>query len=494
MNLDIFDYFNALNENYILLLTSNIKEKTAINNVIEKKNNLNIGKETLGCRIGLINDQFVVHITGASGISFTNSLGRIISSIFENKRMPSPALILLTGICWGNPEYVNHGDIIISTSVCSLNSSVIEKDSVTYKDKTYDSNLSIDDCKKDLLSISNTIKIGRIGSLEAKYASSDKRNHLLKQYPLLYGGEMEAFGFIPSVTSKIPWLIVKSVSDYGDDDFNQDHQQASALIVSNKIPNILAILSSIGLVNLKIISDDQLALKSTLLGDTLSVYRKNIPSDALNDYLNDHFGPDLLWKLKSYSTEPEYNEYFADDISCLLLELIQNSFKYGEADNVVIHFYCDKIVVKENGNPYDLNKLTGSNGGSRAWYTFKNKYIDNGSVSYRLKSNLHNFVFKLLDNLLIEIKSKCTARVRRNAVGSGYRSSGVLEYDESCKAVYIDVRNVIMRSRGIIIAQDIKKLMDDGKVVLVACKSKQQEKDFRVDLGPDTDHLRIFVD
>ncbi|KOO11159.1 hypothetical protein AKJ18_30540, partial [Vibrio xuii] len=102
--------------------------------------------------------------------------------------------------------------------------------------------------------------------------------------------------FVPSM-AHIPWLVVKSVSDNGDDDFNQDFQTEAAKLASNTVAKIVDICADNGLISLNTSTAENLMLVDRLLGKTIKLPIEELTPNNLNDYLNDVIGPQIEYKL-----------------------------------------------------------------------------------------------------------------------------------------------------------------------------------------------------
>ena len=117
----IRNHHKALDENYVLLLTSNKVERAAVNKVLQNVCDADIARNTRGCNIGQLGRRLALHVTGDSGISKELSVGRIATSLLSDPQFPKPILVLLVGFCWGNPAFANVGSVVVSTHVSSLN-------------------------------------------------------------------------------------------------------------------------------------------------------------------------------------------------------------------------------------------------------------------------------------------------------------------------------------------------------------------------------------
>lgn len=121
IKIQIENHANELDANYILLLTSNAIERKAVNNVLHKLCEADVGRDTRGCNIGFLGRRLALHVTGDSGISKPLSVGRIAGSLLADQQFPKPALVLLVGFCWGNPQKAAVGTVVLSPHIVLLN-------------------------------------------------------------------------------------------------------------------------------------------------------------------------------------------------------------------------------------------------------------------------------------------------------------------------------------------------------------------------------------
>ena len=63
MKIQITDYYDVLNENYVLICTSNSLEKDAVNRLLSNRRELEVDMNTSGCSIGLLSNRFVIHLS-----------------------------------------------------------------------------------------------------------------------------------------------------------------------------------------------------------------------------------------------------------------------------------------------------------------------------------------------------------------------------------------------------------------------------------------------
>lgn len=491
--LNLEKYADAITDNYYLILTSNSKEKTAVNKMMSNRRNLMLGIPNKGASIGVIGGSFVVHITGTSGGSDKLSTSTIVTQYISRDRLPLPNFVLLVGFCWGNPKKTSVGDILLSKQIISLNSQVANKEGLKYKHKYFSSEIDI---QTEVLSTiarqsGYSLKVGDLASLELLLSNTNIRDEIISNYPSILGGEMEAFSLLPSLNS-IPWLVIKSVSDFGDNDFHRDEQISASNDVSSLIPLIIPQIIQDNNLVFSMSSPNSKLLLDTLLGGTIKIDKESFSFENMNDYLNDAIGPQFMFKLSQYSSGVEYDEEFPLLMTDFLLETVQNSFRYGKAKSVSVSFNRNNISLYETNNAYDATKLTGTNGGASAWKRLKEIYINSGEVTYSLYGRSQKITLSKVDKNFKRIINDCSAVIIPKTIRAGFISE-VLSSNEECEEVYVDVKNIFMTSRQMDIIADVKRLVDEGKLVYISCKNESEVARYQNNLVDCLSAVKVFV-
>lgn len=489
MTIKLNNFHDILNENYILLMTSNSLEKDAVNNIFKPKYKVDLNLANKGCYIGLIDRIIVVHLSGTSGVTSADSISRIVIEFISNRDIPQPKAVLLAGFCWGNPNKTITGKTVISNTIYSLNSSIVKGSGQHFKEKIFHSKLANEYLVSDCLN-------GPLASLERLISSNEFRDEIISQFPTILGGEMEGFGFIPTLDSKrIPWLIIKTISDFADNQFNRDLQEYSAKNVANYIPHLVKEISlELELDN----SNDRLDhLKNILIGNSINILRNEFEEDILNDFLNDTIGPVVESKLQEYfyaldtSGDSTFVRYFCD----VILEIAQNSFKHGGSREFKISFHSKTIILQDEGTEFDYSQIKGSRGGATAWKKIKENFIDKQFVRYsHTKSNIYKFHLEGVKDFLINLREKCSVRIKPGTIGANQSRYQILEYDESCTSVYIKDKNNRMSSRRHYIIEEIKKLLLKDLTVYLSVIDEIDAKEYQEALIDFGEKLFIIYD
>lgn len=492
--MDIFlpAFYDVLNNNYILLASSNSKEKKAINDkLINKRECTLTHNQNNKCYIGMLENTFVIHLTGSSGISATDSISRLIIEYISNDKLPIPAFVIITGFCWGNPNHTDQGDILICNEIYSLNYTKVNDDADNYKKLVFKSKFQIEE---DIVcSLNNQIKTGTMISSEKLYSSTEKRDEIIKKYPNIIGGEMEGFGCIPNFEKNfIPWLILKAVSDFGDNDYNMDMQDEMAQNAVNQIASIIQIIKDDNQIKLSLNNN----FVNILTGDVLEVTIDNILGDDLNDYLNDIIGPIIEQKLEVYYVEKDKNNTFIRLFCDLILEVLQNAFKHACAEKVKVNFFQTKITIEEMGEGFtfhNLEELVDGRGGFNAWSNIQKEFIRTKKVSYSSNKKKHEFKLDFLTTYLKDLIENCKVSIIKSSIGSSLSAKKVIKYNNTCKEVFVDDTNVRMSSRRLALAREVKELLDKGVKVYLLVDDEQNASMYRNVLSDNMENLKVVV-
>ena len=493
MNIDIQNYCDALNENYLLIVTSNSKEKDAVNRVISNRKNITVHLSTGGCSIGLLDGMFVIHLTGTSGISTELSASRLVVEFVSRSNIPTPGIVYLVGFCWGNPAKTKIGDIVIASTIDSLNSRSINVEETVYKGTQYRSSIDLGSIAQEINREIPNSKLGELASLETLLSSTSERDKLLHLRPHLIGGEMEAFGFVPSLR-QIPWIVIKSVSDFGCDNFERSNQASSATSSAFALPALNKLLKDNEFINFSISKSNELLLLDYLFGNEIRVLKSRVNSDELNDHLNDEVGVIIERKLEYYLNDNGYDRSFLRYFCDLILEVLQNSLKHSGASFASVKFYPNKIVINDDGDEYSLENLKGDEGGASSWRRIKSYGLDTNLVSYTFKKKSHYFEMSSASKELMDAVKNCTASIIPSMIGSGYGRQVALSYNKECEIIYLEDGNVRMTSRRIALIGEVKRLLDEGKKVYVKVSDNAYAEEYRMALKEYSDNLRILIE
>lgn len=489
MKIKLENFKETLNSNYILLITSNSLEKDAVNEILIPKIKVDIDLNCKGCYIGVIENNIAVHMSGTSGVVSEDSISRLVIEYISNSDFPKPKAVLMAGFCWGNPNITKSGQTIISNTVYSLNSSVVKNENLEFKEKIFQSkfqNKYLNSCCLN----------GAIVSLEALITENQYRDKIINQYPSILGGEMEGFGYIPSLESRgIPWLIIKTISDFADNQYGRDIQKESAINSAKHIPKLIAEITS-EFENYN--SDKKLEhLKNILRGKSINIKRTEFSEETLNDFLNNIIGPIVESKLQEYfyavdkTGDSIFVRYFCD----VILEISQNSFKHGKSTEVEISFHTKTIILQDDGIDYNVSQIEGNRGGATAWQKVYNHFIKKGFVRFtHTKKNVNKFHLENVKEFLANLREKCSVKIRPETVGAIQSRYQILEYDESCTSVYLNDNYNRMSSRRRSIIEQVKTLLEKNITVYLSAHDEYEAKEYQDALVEFGEKLIVLYD
>ncbi|KFF06073.1 nucleoside phosphorylase-I family protein [Flavobacterium reichenbachii] len=488
MIIELQNFKDILNNNYILLITSNSIEKDAVNNIFLSKTKVKINLETKGCYIGLIESHIVVHLSGTSGITSEDSIGRLVIEFISNNEFPKPKVVLMSGFCWGNPNNTHTGQTIISNTVYSLNSDIINDKNRTFKLRLFQSKL-----QKEYLT--DFCINGEVASLETLIANNHYRDDIINQYPSILGGEMEGFGYIPTLHSKkIPWLILKTISDLADSQFTRENQKKCAEKSANLIPLLINELDS------EFEEDNNLDtdhFKNVLRGNILHIKKTDFSEESLNDFLNDNIGVILESKLKEYfftvdqqTGDSNFVRYFCD----VILEICQNSFKHGKSTDFTISFLPKDIILEDNGIDFDISKIQGIKGGSTIWKKIDTNFLKTGIARYSHQPNIYTFHLETVKISLRNLREQCSVKIVSGTIGAIQSRNQILEYNKDCTSVYLKDKFNRMTSRRLTIIEEVKSLLEKDLTVYLSVHNQSEAEEYQNALINFGDKLIILYD
>lgn len=499
MSISITNYYDILDDNYGLILTANSVEKEAVKKLLGDDIKADIGITHQGSALSFADPHILLHVTGTAGGSSEKSVGYIARHFLGGKR-PRPAFLILVGFCWGNPRRVSVGDVIVATTVASLNHQRESPEGRMYERADKISPVVLDQQVIDEIAAGKPFRIhnGTIASAELYLAAEGPRDALIDQHPDLLGGEMEAFGFLADLRD-VPWIIVKGVSDDAGAEIDKKNQLFAAERAASLTSELVKWLTASTAFPTPAMTSPRSALIDAIIGDSIAISRVDDLA-RLNDHLNDEIGPKLEQRLLRYISDDSAQAGLHRALMKLILEIIQNAMRHGNAGRAVLTFYETRIEVIDDGEHFDLGSLSGDRGGAMAWEDFSTRFLHTGMATVTStqgqgkRGNHYGFKVNLLTEALRKARAKCSATIQHGAIGAPGGSQPVLRYDPDCQTIHVSVHDVRMFSRSRILVQAIIAEIEAGKTVYVACPDTDEmrvhEHMLRDYLGPQ---LRIYV-
>ena len=489
MKIKLVNFRDVLTNNYILVITSNSIEKDAVNKILAPKTKINLDLNNTGCYIGLIENNIVIHLSGTSGIASQDSIGRLVIEFISRSEFPEPRFVLMVGFCWGNPKNAKSGQTIIANTVYSLNSTVVKEGKQQFKSVIFQNKFQRSFLESDCLN-------GAICSLETLIADANFRNDIIDQYPTILGGEMEGFGYIPTLASKkIHWLILKTVSDLADEDYIRKNQEDSALKSAVLLPKLIKEIEH----ELEDYNSSKSLdhLKNILKGKVININRNEFTDESLNDYLNDIIGPVIESKLQEYfyAIDETGDSTFVRCFCDLILEICQNSFRHGKSTDFKISFHSKTIILNDDGVDFDISKIVGERGGAKAWRNVHDIFIQREFVRYsHSKANVHKFHLEKVKDFLTNLRENCSVRIVPGTIGNVFSRNQILEFDKSCTSVYLKDNINRMTSRRLSLIDEVKKILEKDITVYLSVQNEYEAKEYQNSLIDFGDRLIIIYE
>lgn len=471
----------ALDQNYVLILTSNQTEKDAVNAQLVNARPAKVDHNQHGCRLGQIGSRPILHLTGTSGAQTPLSVARLARAVVK-PGMPRPALVLLVGFGWGDPDRTSIGQVMVATRVLAFNHRRVAAKTETYRTQPYVSSLfgleaEIVERLKTRPDLTGLAVHGAILSAETHVGRTTLSRKLIRENPEAIGGDMEAYDLVPELD--VPWLVIKGVSDAAANNTDTAEQKLAASHAAKTLPDMLTILEDVEALQPPRDDDHALYVLDILMGKTVHVSLPPPNVDGLNTYLEDTVAPQLERRISQY---PDSSSAFITGLTTLLLEIAQNAIRHGNASAVHVDFEDGAIILRDDGATYELADLlsaTRPRGGSAAWGQFCAEFIDTKRVEYsrrtpKRQGNIYRFKLSYISLELVKARQHCSV-----SIGSYDRARGdglptTLHYDERCEVLYVEVKTSRMISSRMNLVREIDALLVSGKRVFLSCRDSKE--------------------
>ena len=183
-------------------------------------------------------------------------MGGSIQTCTEAINKLIPKALIMVGIAFGKSDRnQNIGDVLVSKGVCIYDPSRVNEDgSIDYRGSTPESNLTLfnrftqdSEHNYSFNEKRNTARIigGLLLSGERLVDNKQYKQQLFDQYPSAVGGEMEGAGvYAVCATNNIPWILVKSICDWGDGNKVKEYQERCAYIANSYLHSKLMSLEA----------------------------------------------------------------------------------------------------------------------------------------------------------------------------------------------------------------------------------------------------------
>lgn len=509
-DLDVESLNNALNNNYIIVLTTNSNERKAVSQILHHsaKSIVNVAND--GARLGLCETQLILHLTGTSGGQADKAVGRITRGILSNPRMPKPTAVILVGIGWGVPTKCGLNDVILSGKLVAVNQIRFEGANLSHvaipRESPWVSELA--DVSAEIGHMlgyvdekSNPLKVGVLASGEQFLAEDTVRDSLVAALPDIMGGEMEGWDFVADL-GDIPWIQLRGVCDFANTTLSRIHQMNAAEQAARFLPSVIVALEKRERLSPIIRNSATVGLLEVLAGDALHISSPEDKHVNLNHHLNYQFGPSLIWRIAQYALGTPSNVGLAHLLTTLFLEMAQNALRHGGATVVTIGFGNKSVSYSDNGNVFDLYALaTNQNGrgGCEALknvlkYLVKTNFIEITNENNRgSRINKYKILFPMLSKKIREAREQCPLKINSSIYGQSDIDKKI-SFNPDCDTLFFDATNFMMMSMNIDIVENIQYIINSGYNIIISCQHEVQKNFFENSLlVPENREVSVIV-
>lgn len=485
----------SLDDNYILVLTTNNKERDAVRQVLSEAHSAEVRMRTSGAQIGFLGENFCVHLNGTSGAQSDNSIGRmarkLTQKIMGQTQFPKPKLVVVVGFCWGNPQHTDILDVIVASRISDVNYRKVMSDGTSYRCVERESllgDLSEILNKTHFAGISVTVKFGRLLSSETFLANDQARDEMLKAHSDALGGEMEGFDLVKDLD--VPWVFLKSVSDTAGDPTDREMQADAAKAAAQVLLPTVEALAEEELISEPRKGNSVDRLASTLVGNAITIPRPLGDKYEVLRSMNLQV-PRLTHRISVY-----LEGSIEKDLSVLIVEIAQNAFLHGDASWVSIEFLDDKIVVKDNGQLYNPSLLVGSKGGATAWQAIQMYLNEGGPLRFKAKAakkngNVYTITFDEVVRAITRARTDCNI----TGVDYGYSFPSDVPSDlDKCETLYYSAEKENTYSLRMVTSTRLEAILLADKSLIIACQDSDHARMMQERfINYSSDRVRIIV-
>ena len=491
--IDVTGAAAALDNNYVLLLTTNSTERAAVEAVLEDRVGAIVHRDTRGAGIGRVAGRFCIHLTGAAGAQDNNSIGSLVRWMTQAPR-PRPILVMIVGFAWGNPGRVGLGDVVICSEVRDMNHLRVVKGVQIRIPMTRQSSIGeVEGCASIARRRLPDLRLitGPLASAELYLADDAARDAIIAQVPDVLGGEMEAFDALRDL--EVPWLLIKAISDDAGSGVGRDDQAESATAAASSLGPVLKALTEQAQIVGPRADGATARLVRALTGNSLRISRPAGARDAVMEAMNACI-PHLMERLSPYGSDQDREGLLGETLAIVIAETVQNAFLHGNATHADCIFNEASVILSDDGNPYDPNTLAGDRGGAQAWRALDRLFLSTGLVAMKRKNprsggNSYRFTLRMVDHEIREARLRCS--LGRPSMPPGIRG---FAFDPECETLFYEAGGVFSYSKQFSVDRDLLDLLEAGKSLIIACRDQRQVQVFQqalsAFLGPK---LRIFV-
>lgn len=368
---------HELKGNCILFITSNSTEKDALIDQLKSRGVSTVKQPKISPRVkaaGL--DGYPLYMLNAERGGFKpESVGVLLPGILLELE---PKLVLLVGFSYGRFRRVELHDVVISNELISLTDFEGKDTGLALRTfpriespllgEAFNALLKETDVafKADLKRIGSKSKLvhGAIVSGEIFASSQQFSERLFEDVPDAVGGDMEGHAVATQCKVRgIPWLIVKSPSDFGTGTDGTRNAQTHS-----------AAMSAIAALNLAQAYVRQNKLRCPEPSPIFMTSSVSIPYEAIQIRGSSEYPVLIRRFIRSFALGSEYDIEFHDHLVGVLKEQAENAAKHADAEEVYLRGDRNGVVLEYDGDAFNpleqYARMKGFGGGKHELTTF----------------------------------------------------------------------------------------------------------------------------
>lgn len=381
--------------NNILLITSNDLEKTALQEALREQSvNLSKTHQALSSRlkVGVLNGYPIMLLSAERGSFKADSVGVLLPEILLGLK---PQLVILAGFSYGKRDSVNLHDVVVSREIVSLVDFKGTNEGIDFRSFPRLSSLVAPELVGSLIKetsasiasvlrkigLKSELRVGPIVSGEILAEGEAFAERLFAKLPDILGGDMEGQSVATHCAKRnIPWLILKSPSDFGGGTGGTTNGQT----YSAKMSAVTAIEFAKAYVPLKKLHCPQ-SLLSVLSAGVSSPFERLLMTDDKHAVRGTFKYASRIKKfISKLSLEQPYDQDFQDHLIGVIKEIAENAAKHEKSPGVDLRGDSDGVVIEYEGKPFnpieEFAKMKVSGGGKGEFDSFTASYAADGPI------------------------------------------------------------------------------------------------------------------
>jgi len=189
---------------------------------------------------GVLGKYNIVHVQSNMGSVGRDSAIMTISSAVKTLK---PKFVIMVGIAFGvNDEKQNIGDVLIAEGIIPYDNKRVGETTIQRGQNAPSSKVLVNRLKAvkswqyfiNDTKVANTI-FTQILSGEELIDNKERRDELVREFPIAKGGEMEGAGLFAACDGNVDWILVKGICDFADGNKGENKKQNQTIAVDSAL-------------------------------------------------------------------------------------------------------------------------------------------------------------------------------------------------------------------------------------------------------------------